>query len=48
LDVDLQTPWREIVKRTAAERLTVDQSLPGAIAKAVDQAIGDALRRFWI
>ncbi|MDS4057894.1 MAG: hypothetical protein RKP73_04915 [Candidatus Contendobacter sp.] len=48
LDADLQTPWREIVKRTAVERLTVDRWLPDAIAKAVDKAIGDALRRCWI
>ncbi len=48
LDADPQTPWREIVKQTAAERLIVDRSLPGAIERAVDDAIRQALRRFWI
>ena len=38
LDADPQTPWREIVKQAAAERLTVDRSLPGAIDRAVYDA----------
>ncbi|MDS4030048.1 MAG: hypothetical protein RKO66_08240, partial [Candidatus Contendobacter sp.] len=46
LDVDLQTPWREIVKRTAAERLRIDESLPGAIEQAIEEAIRNTLRSF--
>jgi hypothetical protein len=48
LDADPQTPWREIVKQAAAERLIVDRSLAGAIERAVDDAIRQAVRHFWI
>ena len=39
LAADSQTPWREIVKRIAAEQLNADPSLSDAITGAVDQAI---------
>ncbi len=43
LAADPKTPWREIVKQTAAERLLVDGSLTDAIHRAVDQAIHETL-----
>lgn len=47
LDADPQTPWREIVRQAAAERLIVDWSLPGAIdCGAVDEAIRQVVWRF--
>ncbi len=48
LDADPQTPWREIVKQAAAERLIVDRSLPGAIDRAVYDAIRQAMRGYWM
>ncbi len=47
LAADPQTPWREIVKQTAAERLIVDDSLPDAIDWAVDDAIRRTLWTYW-
>jgi hypothetical protein len=43
LDTDLQSHWREIVKRTAAKRLVEDDGLPDTIKRVVDAAIRQAM-----
>lgn len=45
LDADVQTPWREIVKQAAAERLKGDSALPATIDRVVDEAIRQAVSR---
>jgi hypothetical protein len=48
LAADPQAPWREIVKQAATERLIVDRSLPDRIERAVDEAIRQAVRHYWM
>lgn len=46
LAADAQTPWRELVKQTTAERLVMDEGLPGDIERSVDAAIRRAVSRW--
>jgi hypothetical protein len=47
LATDPKTPWREIVKQTAAERLINDDDLSSKIDQAVNAAIKQALNHDW-